>query len=40
MLGSGKRLFADRAGPVNFRLVDGMTTGGGLALLTYERVAA
>ena len=40
MLGSGKRLFPDAAAPVTFRLVDGMTTSGGLALLTYERVAA
>ena len=40
MLGSGKRLFADGAAPATFRLVDGMTTSGGLALLTYERAAA
>jgi dihydrofolate reductase len=40
VLGGGKRLFADGAAPVRFRLVDGMTTSGGLALLTYERAAA
>lgn len=40
VLGGGKRLFADGAAPVGFRLVDGMTTSGGLALLTYERPAA
>ena len=40
VLGGGKRLFADGAAPVTFRLVDGMTTRGGLALLTYERAAA
>jgi dihydrofolate reductase len=39
VLGSGKRLFADGAAPVSFRLVDGMTTSGGLAFLTYERAA-
>lgn len=40
VLGGGKRLFADGAAPVTFRMVDGMTTSGGLALLTYERAAA
>jgi dihydrofolate reductase len=40
MLGGGKRLFADGAAPATFRLVDGMTTSGGLALLTYERTTA
>jgi dihydrofolate reductase len=40
VLGGGKRLFADGAAPVTFRLVDGTTTSGGLALLTYERAAA
>jgi hypothetical protein len=40
VLGGGKRLFADGAGPAAFRLVDGTTTSGGLALLTYERAAA
>jgi dihydrofolate reductase len=40
VLGGGKRLFADGAAPVTFRLVDGMTTSGGLALLTYGRAAA
>lgn len=40
VLGGGKRLFADGAAPVGFRLVDGTTTSGGLALLTYERAAA
>jgi dihydrofolate reductase len=40
VLGGGKRLFADGTAPVTFRLVDGMTTSGGLALLTYERAAA
>jgi dihydrofolate reductase len=40
VLGGGKRLFADGAAPVTFRLVDGMTTSGGLALLTYKRAAA
>jgi dihydrofolate reductase len=40
VLGGGKRLFADGAAPLTFRLVDGMTTSGGLALLTYGRAAA
>ncbi len=40
VLGGGKRLFADGAALVTFRLVDGTTTSGGLALLTYERAAA
>ena len=40
VLGGGKRLFADGAAPVGFRLVDGMTTSGGLALLTYGRAGA
>jgi len=40
VLGGGKRLFADGAAPVTFRMVDGTTTSGGLALLTYERAAA
>jgi dihydrofolate reductase len=40
VLGGGKRLFADGVAPATFRLVDGMTTSGGLALLTYERAAA
>jgi dihydrofolate reductase len=40
VLGGGKRLFADGAAPVAFRLVDAMATSGGLALLTYERAAA
>jgi hypothetical protein len=40
MLGGGKRLFADGAGPATFRLVDATTTSGGLALLTYERAPA
>jgi dihydrofolate reductase len=40
VLGGGKRLFADGAAPAAFRLVDGMTTSGGLVLLTYERAAA
>ena len=40
VLGGGKRLFADGAAPVSFRMVDAMTTSGGLALLTYQRTAA
>jgi dihydrofolate reductase len=40
VLGGGKRLFVDGAAPVGFRLVDGMTTSGGLALLTYGRAGA
>jgi hypothetical protein len=34
VLGSGKRLFGDRA---DLRLVDSTTTGGGLVILTYQR---
>jgi dihydrofolate reductase len=40
VLGGGKRLFPNGTAPATFRLVDGMTTSGGLALLTYERAAA
>jgi dihydrofolate reductase len=40
VLGGGKRLFADGAVPVTFRMVDGTTTSGGLALLTYQRATA
>jgi dihydrofolate reductase len=37
VLGSGKRLFADRGGtPVGLRLVDSTTTEGGLVILTYQ----
>ena len=40
VLGGGKRLFADGAALVSFRMVDATTTSGGLALLTYQRAAA
>jgi dihydrofolate reductase len=36
VLGRGKRLFGDR-NRVDLRLVDSMTTGGGLVILTYQR---
>src|SRR5262245_10930394 len=37
VLGTGKRLFDDRDGDhVELRLVDSMTTGGGLVILTYQ----
>jgi len=38
VLGRGKRLFSDGDGNrVDLRLVDSMTTGGGLVILTYQR---
>ncbi len=36
VLGSGKRLFADRIAPINLKLVGTKTTGTGVVILTYQ----
>ena len=36
VLGNGKKLFRDGGAAIEMKLVDSRTSGGGLAILTYE----